>query len=215
MPAAARVVEVFARLVRCVAALGVVAVLAGCGGSAAASGVRAGAARETLEQWAGARVLFLVTLFGQAIAGHADFDNQQLAAGAPEVSFGQFLTSAEFAVDTAENWQSEYLQFFLYVFATVWLLQRGSPESKPAHRLGREDDQAQQIGSYAHSGSPPWARAGGWRTAVFSRSLGLVMGGLFLLSWLAQAIAGRSAYNAEQLRDVLLTVLRQKLLPCK
>ncbi|MBT2530319.1 hypothetical protein J7E91_34465 [Streptomyces sp. ISL-99] len=27
--------------------------------------------------------------------------------------------------------QSEFLQFFLYVFGTVWLLQRGSPESKP------------------------------------------------------------------------------------
>ncbi len=30
-----------------------------------------------------------------------------------------------------ENWQSEYLQFTLYIFATVWLVQRGSPESKP------------------------------------------------------------------------------------
>jgi hypothetical protein len=30
-----------------------------------------------------------------------------------------------------ENWQSEYLQFALFIFGTVWLLQRGSPESKP------------------------------------------------------------------------------------
>jgi uncharacterized protein DUF6766 len=30
-----------------------------------------------------------------------------------------------------ENWQSEYLQFSLFILATIWLLQRGSPESKP------------------------------------------------------------------------------------
>ena len=30
-----------------------------------------------------------------------------------------------------ENWQSEWLQFFTFILATVWLVQRGSPESKP------------------------------------------------------------------------------------
>jgi hypothetical protein len=147
-------------------------------------------------------VLFLATLFGQAIAGHADFNHQQIATGAPAVSFGEFVTSAEFAVDTAENWQSEYLQFFLYIFATVWLIQRGSPESKTADQIGRGSEREQQIGAFAGADSPPWARAGGWRTAVFSRSLGLTMGGLFLLSWLTQSIAGRSAYNADQLSEL-------------
>jgi hypothetical protein len=75
-------------------------------------------------------LLFLVALIGQAIAGHADFNNHQIANGAQTVSFIQFIASSEFVVDVAENWQSEYLQFFLYIFATVWLIQRGSPESK-------------------------------------------------------------------------------------
>jgi uncharacterized protein DUF6766 len=48
-------------------------------------------------------------------------------------------------------------------------------------------------------GSPAWAKAGGWRTAVFPRSLGLLMGLIFLLCWLAQAVAGWAAYNSEQL----------------
>lgn len=43
------------------------------------------------------------------------------------------------------------------------------------------------------------ARTGGWRTSLFSNSLCLVMGGLFLLSWLAQSIAGLVVYNADQL----------------
>lgn len=101
-----------------------------------------------------------------------------------------------------ENWQSEYLQFFLYIFATVWLLQRGSPESKEMHKAGPESDEDQRVGEHAGPDSPRWARVGGVRQAVFSRSLGLVMAALFLLSWLAQSIAGVAAYNEQQLRQL-------------
>src|SRR5690242_8661535 len=67
-------------------------------------------------------LLFLAALIGQAISGHADFNNQQLASGGHTESFLQYLGSSDFAVDVAENWQSEYLQFFLYILATVWLM---------------------------------------------------------------------------------------------
>jgi len=33
-----------------------------------------------------------------------------------------------------KSWQSEYLQFALFAMATVWLVQRGSPESKGARQ---------------------------------------------------------------------------------
>jgi hypothetical protein len=36
-----------------------------------------------------------------------------------------------------ENWQSDYLQFTLFILLTVWLLQRGSPESKEPGKGGR------------------------------------------------------------------------------
>ena len=147
-------------------------------------------------------LLFLATLVGQAIAGHADYNHRQLLDGGPTISFLNFLATSDFAVDVAENWQSEYLQFFLYILATVWLVQHGSPESKRAEEIGPESDEKQQVGRHTTAQSPKWARAGGWRTAVFSRSLGLVMGGLFLLSWLAQSIAGQSAYNEEQLSQL-------------
>jgi hypothetical protein len=98
-------------------------------------------------------------------------------------------------VHVAENWQSEYLQFFCYIL----LIQLGSPESKRPDEIGRESDQQQLVGRHAHKGSPAWARAGGRRASLFSWSLGLTMGSLFPLSWLAQSIAGHSAYNSEQL----------------
>ena len=127
--------------------------------------------------------LFLATLIGQAFAGLAQFNEQQVAQGAEPVSLLDYLTSSSFAVDVVENWQSEYLQFFLYVFATVWLIQRGSPESKKLDQVGPESDEDQRVGPHADDDSPAWARVGGWRTLVFSRSLGLVMGVIFLLCW--------------------------------
>ena len=57
--------------------------------------------------------LFLVTLLGQAVAGTADFNARQLADGLPTVSVLDYVTSSSFGVDVMENWQSEYLQFFL------------------------------------------------------------------------------------------------------
>ncbi|MFE9020967.1 DUF6766 family protein [Streptomyces sp. NPDC007808] len=145
---------------------------------------------------------FLLALLGQAIAGHADFNNRLVSDGMAPIGIGAYLTSSDFAVDVTENWQSEYLQFFLYVFVTVWLLQRGSPESKELDRAGPESDRDQLVGAYAPGSAPRWARVGGWRQALYSRSLGLVMGALFLLSWLAQSVAGTAAYNEEQLRDL-------------
>jgi hypothetical protein len=147
-------------------------------------------------------VMFLAALVGQMFAGQADFNQRQLADGGAPVTLLQYVTSSDFAVDVAENWQSEYLQFFLFVFGTIWLVQRGSPESKPVDKAGPESDKDQKMGRYAEEDSPEWVKAGGWRTAVYSRSLGLLMLVLFLLSWLAQSIAGLSAFNADQLASL-------------
>lgn len=147
-------------------------------------------------------VLFLLTLVGQAFAGKADLNYQQLANGGSPVSLADYVLSSTFAVDVAENWQSEYLQFFLFVYLTIWLVQRGSPESKSLEDIGLETDEQQQLGPHASEQSPAWAKTGGWRTWVLSNSLGLVMGGVFLLSWLAQSVAGWGAFNNEQLVEL-------------
>jgi hypothetical protein len=99
---------------------------------------------------------FLLALAGQAIAGHAEFNNQLRADDLQPISFATYVTSSDFAVDVMENWQSEYLQFFLYIFATVWLLQRGSPESKNMDRAGPESDKDQLVGTQAGPESPRW-----------------------------------------------------------
>lgn len=143
--------------------------------------------------------IFLLAVGFQALSGYHDFNNQQLAHHSDPVSFGRYLTSSEFGVAMLENWQSEYLQFTLFTLATVWLLQKGSPESKELHKAGLESEQDQRLGKHASPRSPRWARAGGWRTAVYSNSLLIVMCAIWLGSWLAQSVTGRVHYNASQL----------------
>jgi hypothetical protein len=145
-------------------------------------------------------VLFLAALVGQAVAGWKQVNAEQVAEGLGRLTLPQYLTSADFAVDVAENWQSEYLQFLLYLLLTVWLLQKGSPESKELDRAGRESAQDQKIGEYATAESPRWARVGGWRTSIYSWSLALVMAAIFLASWLVQSIAGWAAFNETRLQ---------------
>lgn len=144
-------------------------------------------------------VIFLASLAGHAVAGWKACNAEQAADGFGTLSLGRYLASSDFAVDVTENWQSEYLQFLLYITATVWLLQRGSPESKELDKAGQESDKDQLVGAYAKERSPRWAAVGGLRTVVFSWSLALVMAAIFLLSWLAQSIAGRVAFNETRL----------------
>jgi len=147
-------------------------------------------------------VIFLGALVGQAVAGWKQFNSEQLAQGLGQLSLGHYLVSADFAVDVTENWQSEYLQFLLYILATVWFVQRGSPESKKPDEVGLESDRDQKVGRYAEESSPSWARVGGPRTAVFSWSLSIVMGLIFLASWLVQSIGGWASNNETRLQQL-------------
>lgn len=63
--------------------------------------------------------IFLVALLRQAIAGHRDHDAEQRDHGEPEISFVRYVTSSHFGVETAENRQSEFLQFALDIVADL------------------------------------------------------------------------------------------------
>jgi len=104
--------------------------------------------------------IFLAALIGQAIAGHAAYNDDQLAHHEAAVGFWRYVTSSDFGQAVMENWQSEYLQFALFALATVWLLQRGSPESKELDKAGTESDEDQMVGEHARDDSPLFARFG-------------------------------------------------------
>jgi hypothetical protein len=143
-------------------------------------------------------VIFVLALIGQAIAGHDVFNQEQLDHKDPTVSFWRYVASSHFAQAVTENWQSEYLQFVMFALATVWLLQKGSPESKELDQAGTESDKEQKVGRYADRDSPTLARYGDWRTSLYSNSHLLVLGLIFIASWFAQSVSGWSEFNEEQ-----------------
>jgi hypothetical protein len=144
-------------------------------------------------------VLFLAALAGQAYAGHLDYNEELQAHDDEPISLGRYVVSSKYGAAVMENWQSEYLQFLLYITATIWFVQRGSNESKPPEDMGLESDQKQQVKGYADERSPRWARAEGVRLHLFSNSLLYVMGTIFLASWFASSVTGWTEYNAEQI----------------
>jgi hypothetical protein len=143
--------------------------------------------------------LFLGALVFQAIAGHAAFNDEQDRVQGPHISLLRYVFSSSYGVSVMENWQSEYLQFTLFILLTVWLLQRGSPESKELDKAGRQTDSEQLVGRHASEGSPRWARVAGVRRSLYENSLVIVMGGIWLASWFVQSLTGATEYNAERL----------------
>jgi hypothetical protein len=129
--------------------------------------------------------LFLAALIGQAIAGHAEFNNEAIAHGSETMSLPSYVVSPDFGQAVMENWQSEYLQFTLFVFATVWFVQKGSPESKKVDEVGTQTDAEQQVA----------ARDGGLGLFLYSNSLLILMAAIWIGSWLAQSLTGWRVYN--------------------
>jgi len=141
--------------------------------------------------------IFALAIAGQSVAGYL-YDNEELTQhGQATTSYLDFVTSSDFLVDVAENWQSEFLQFFLFILGTIWLVQRGSPESKSPGDEGLGTDEDQLLGQHARLDSPSWAKVRGVRLWLYSNSLLIVMGSVFLLSWFAQSLAGVVVTNEE------------------
>jgi uncharacterized protein DUF6766 len=139
------------------------------------------------------------SLIGQSFAGLHQFNAEALEHHSETYSWYRYVTSSEFGGDVLENWQSEFLQFFLYITATVWLVQRGSSESKSMDDSGLMSAQSQFVRGYAKEGSPAWARARGLRQRLYENSLALAMLFCFLGSWMGQSVNGWRAFNHDQL----------------
>jgi hypothetical protein len=122
--------------------------------------------------------IFLLALLGQAIAH-----------GSETKSFLSYVVSADFGQAVMENWQSEYLQFTLFILATVWFVQQGSPESKKVDEVGTQSDAEQHVEGREH----------GFKLWLYSNSLLIVMLTIWLGSWFAHSLTGWRVYNEEAL----------------
>jgi hypothetical protein len=141
--------------------------------------------------------LFFVTLvFGQTLTGHREYNSDQKEHGRPEVAYVEYLGTGHFVEATMENWESEFLQMFLFVVLTAILYQKGSAESK---KLDEEEVVDRDPRESKHKKDAPWpVRKGGLVLRLYENSLSLAFLILFLGSLLLHAAGGAREYNQDQ-----------------
>ena len=138
--------------------------------------------------------LFLGTyLGGQLFSGWHVSNQERSERGEEPLSLPRYLASAHFIEATVENWESEFLQMFVYVYMTAFLFQRGSAESN-------DPDQPEETRPV--TADSPWpVRKGGIWKALYSHSLSLTFALLFLGSFSLHAVSSTRLENEKRLHQ--------------
>ena len=76
-------------------------------------------------------LIFFGSWFAQSVTGWSEFNSNQVEHHQSTVSWLTYAGSSDFWEGTLQNWQSEFLAVGSMVIFSVYLRQRGSPESKP------------------------------------------------------------------------------------
>jgi hypothetical protein len=83
-------------------------------------------------------VLFFLSVALHALGGARHYSEEQLAEGKEAVSFSEYFQTSRFWFESFQNWQSEFLAIGSMVILSIFLRQRGSPESKPVSAAHEE-----------------------------------------------------------------------------
>jgi hypothetical protein len=75
--------------------------------------------------------LFLLSFAMHAVGGRRQLNEENLLHGRAPESLLDYVTSSRFWFESFQNWQSEFFAVFAIVVLSIFLRQRGSPQSKP------------------------------------------------------------------------------------
>ncbi len=142
--------------------------------------------------------LFAIILVGQIFSGLAAQNEELTQHGQQAIGLAAYLADGHFVEAVFENWESEFLQMAAFVVFTVFLKQKGSPESKPLE--GKEPVDRDPRSNRRRKNVPWPVRRGGIWLRLYENSLSLALIGLFLLSFLLHAVGGAAEYSDEQLQ---------------
>ena len=78
-------------------------------------------------------LLFILSFCLHFLGSHAAYNDEQVQMGKPVQDWFQYLGNAHFWFESFQNWQSEFLSVAAIVILSIWLRQKGSPESKPVN----------------------------------------------------------------------------------
>jgi hypothetical protein len=76
-------------------------------------------------------LLFLGSFVLHARGGAKAYSEEKVAHGGEPVTLAEYLATSRFWFESFQNWQSEFLAILAMVALSIFLRQRGSPESKP------------------------------------------------------------------------------------
>lgn len=74
--------------------------------------------------------LFLLSFVLHAIGGTSAHNEEAAQHGEPQLGVLAYITTSQFWFESFQNWQSEFLAVAVLLVLSVFLRQRGSPESK-------------------------------------------------------------------------------------
>lgn len=75
--------------------------------------------------------LFILSFWLHFCGSLRDRNDELLHKHQPQVTAGAYIADAHFWFESFQNWQSEFLAVASIVILSIWLRQKGSPESKP------------------------------------------------------------------------------------
>ena len=75
-------------------------------------------------------VLFAVSFIVHGLSGAAHYNDEQLSHGRPEIAVARYFMTSQFWFESLQNWQSEFLAIGAMVILSIFLREKGSPESK-------------------------------------------------------------------------------------
>lgn len=126
-------------------------------------------------------LLFFGALIGQIFFGFKEHNKELIEEGSTAIALSSYLISGHFIQSTFENWESEFLQMALFVLLTIFLMQRGSSESKDLDKEEEFDREPSPMRKDA-----PWpVKKGGWILKIYKHSLTIALLLLFILSFCA------------------------------
>jgi hypothetical protein len=76
-------------------------------------------------------ILFAISFALHAVGGARAYNEEQLAHGGETVSVLEYVGTSQFWFESMQNWQSEFLALAAMVVLSIYLRERGSPQSKP------------------------------------------------------------------------------------
>lgn len=76
-------------------------------------------------------LLFILSAGFHFYGSFQNYKAEQVLAGKPDLTLLQFINEPRFWFETFQNWQSEFLSVASIVILSIFLRQKGSPESKP------------------------------------------------------------------------------------